>query len=180
MNKPPEHDEDGEDPDNRRKREVENTGYRDFNEVFRYILGLLRKKRVIHEDPDAVMDLAISNGASYALGSVGLQDLFTVRTVRRAWPVIEADQEVAELALDESIYRFKRVLRDNTERQCRMEAELRASAPDELLRDIIDRLRGRFGPGGDGTQARPRGRHQEGRLVGPESRRPGDPQGRAR
>ena len=27
----PEHDEDGEDPDNRRKREVENTGYRDFN-----------------------------------------------------------------------------------------------------------------------------------------------------
>ena len=100
---------------------------------------------MIHKDPDAVMDLAISNGASYALGWVGLQDLFTVRTVRRAWPVMEASQEVAELALDESVYRFKRVLRDNTERQCRMEAELRASAPDELLRDIIDRLRGRFG-----------------------------------
>ncbi len=141
----PEHDDDGEDPDSRRKREIENTDYRDFNEVFRSILQLLRKQRVIHKDPDAVMDLAISNGFPYALGSVGLQDLFIVRTVRRTWPVMEGTQEVAELALDESVYRFKRVLRDNAERQCRMEAELRASAPDELLGDIIARLRGRFG-----------------------------------
>lgn len=141
--------EPGEDGDGAgsRNREIENSDYSDIIDVFLEIIRLLREKRVIRRDWDsaAIMHLLIAHGAAYALGSAGLQDLFTVTTERHTWRVMDTGQEISELTLDDSRYQFKRVIRDNYEHQCRMEVELRASAPDELLRELIGHVRGRFG-----------------------------------
>ena len=129
-------------------REIENTGYQDFAEVFGKIIELLQGQHVMHggqRDRDAILDLLAWHGAHDALEFAGLQDLFTVSTVRHAWPVLEAGREVAELSLDDSAYLFQRVRRDDSERQCRLEVELSAEAPDALLADISKAVQRSFG-----------------------------------
>ena len=135
-------------PDGNWHREIENTGYQDFAQVFEKILELLQGQRVLHgskRDRDAILDLLAWHGAHDALESAGLQDLFTVSTVRHAWPVLKTGLEVAELSLDDSAYLFKQVRRDDSERQCRLEVELSASAPNELLSDISETIQHSFG-----------------------------------
>jgi inorganic triphosphatase YgiF len=129
-------------------REIENTGYHDFAQVFEKIIELLQGQRLLHggkRDRDAILGLAAWHGAHQALEFAGLQDLFTVSTVRHAWPVLQAGLEVAELSLDDSAYLFRQVRRDDSERQCRLEVELGASAPDELLSGIGEAVQRSFG-----------------------------------
>lgn len=142
----PDPGEDDEKNDSQRRREIENTGYEDFHQVFFKIVLLLQDKHIIRKDrdPTAFIDAAISRGIGYALESAGLQDLFTVTTGRHSCPVREAGEGIATLSLDDSNYRFQQVVRDDSERQCRMEVELHAGARDELLTDIADRVRERF------------------------------------
>lgn len=129
-------------------REIENTGHRDFAEVFEKIVELMQRQHVVRRgewERDRILDLAMWYGARYALESAGLRDLFTVSTVRHAWPVMEAGDEIAELTLDDSTYLFQQVTRDDYERQCRMELELSASARDGLLLDIGELVQRQFG-----------------------------------
>lgn len=140
--------EDGDESGGMRHREIENTGHEDFAQVFEKIVGLLQKQHIVRGgrwERDGALDLALWHGARYALESAGLRDLFTVSTVRHAWPVTEAGHEIAELTLDDSTYLFQQVRRDDSERQCRMEVELSASARDELLVDIGELVQRSFG-----------------------------------
>jgi inorganic triphosphatase YgiF len=135
-------------PDDNWHREIENTGHQDFSEVFEKIIELLQAQHVINggqRERDATLDLLAWHGAHGALEFAGLQDLFTVSTVRHVWPVLEAGLEVAELSLDDSTYLFQRVRRDDYERQCRLEIELSAAAPDGLLSDISEAVLRAFG-----------------------------------
>ena len=139
---------DAEAPEGSWHREIENTGHREFAEVFEKIIELLQRQHIVRggkRDRDGILDLAAWHGARYALEFAGLRDLFTVSTVRHAWPVMETGREVAELSLDDSDYLFQQVRRDDSERQCRMEVELSASAPDGLLSDISQAVRRAFG-----------------------------------
>jgi adenylate cyclase class IV len=129
-------------------REIENTGHEDFVQVFERIVELLQRQHILRGgswERDRVLDLALWQGARCALESAGLRDLFTVSTLRHAWPVMEASHEIAELTLDDSTYLFQQVRRDDSERQCRMEVELTASARDEHLGDISELVQRNFG-----------------------------------
>ncbi len=139
---------DGEVPAGSWHREIENTGHQDFAQVLEKIIELLQQQHVVRgwkRERDSILDAAAWDGARHALESAGLRDLFTVRTVRHAWPVMETGREVAELSLDDSDYLFQQVRRDDSERQCRMEVELGASATDRLLPDISHAVRRTFG-----------------------------------
>jgi inorganic triphosphatase YgiF len=139
---------DDETPGGSWHREIENTDHRDFAQVFEKIIELLQRQHIVRggkRERDVILDAAAWNGARYALETAGLRDLFTVRTARHAWPVIEAGREVAELSLDDSDYLFQQVRRDESERQCRLEVELSVSAPDGVLPDIGHAVRSTFG-----------------------------------
>jgi adenylate cyclase class IV len=139
---------DGDGPEGGRHREIENTCHQDFTQVFEKVIELLQTQHVVRGgkwERDGILDLAAWHGVRYALESAGLRDLFTVSTVRHDWPVMEAGLEIAQLSLDDSAYLFQQVRRDDSERQCRLEVELSASARDELLLDISELVRQRYG-----------------------------------
>lgn len=84
------------------RQEIENTSIADVNEVITEIASRLREVSLLTSD--AKVTDVLSHGVFGSMDSLGLADLFSVRTNRTTWRLTDNGRHAAELVLDESRY----------------------------------------------------------------------------
>jgi adenylate cyclase class IV len=108
--------------------ELENPASGSFIEVVEQVSEILLGAGILEPSPasEGVVTTTLKDGVFAALRSLGLRDLFTVRSRRWTWDVSTPGGEViAELALDDSHYITGAVPTGADAREARLEIELR-------------------------------------------------------
>ncbi|WP_332838867.1 CYTH domain-containing protein [Nocardia bovistercoris] len=107
-------------------------------EVTEKIAGILVDAGIVERSPasEQVVVNTLTEGGFAALRSLGLRDIFTVRSTRRTWDVRTNDGKlVAQLALDDSHYETGALPNNVDNREVRLEIELQQEGRvDELSR----------------------------------------------
>lgn len=125
------------------REELENDSNESLFEVLAEIIEVMHGAEIVAAPPDAVGQLMLS-GVYPALRAIGLRDLFTVRTARYSWIITVADEDIAELVVDDSYYDIGTVGQSNPIRECRVEVELLDAARQDVLDQVARILISRY------------------------------------